>query len=183
MVMLGAPETELRLRMVDQAVVRRQALVSAFEPDPDVLQMIAAELTRTGREVEAAVTHLYSEWANGRRVFDPDSVKKGVNRVLRELEPGVRVEDVVAVVSEHFGVPATAILARGRRPAVVRARQVAMYLAAMVITQLSEIGYQLGGCAVPAYYEPSERCSESSIFVRRFEDSKTSEHAAPVMMH
>lgn len=50
-------------------------------------------------------------------------------------------QDLVAAAAEAFGVPAAQIMARGRRPAVARARQAAMWLAAQLTTlTYDEIG-------------------------------------------
>jgi chromosomal replication initiator protein len=71
-------------------------------------------------------------------------------RLLRRLNPERRdrscsVEDIADAAAARFGVPAKALMARDRRPTVVRARKVAMRVAREVTGKsLPEIGRAFG---------------------------------------
>ena len=76
-----------------------------------------------------------------------DMVDTALRDLLRNKEPKrVRIEDIQRIVSKHFNVSRADLLSSRRTRAIVRPRQIAMYLAKILTPRsLPEIGRRFGG--------------------------------------
>ena len=138
---------EMRLSILDRRVAEKRAQDPSFEIGRDVLEFLASKLTESGRELDGAVTRLY---AACHYIGEPITVESA-EHIIRDLMHGteprrIKIEDILRVVSKHFGVSRGDILSQRRHRSVVWPRQIGMYLAKQLTTRsLPEIGRRFGG--------------------------------------
>ncbi|WP_205520931.1 chromosomal replication initiator protein DnaA [Propylenella binzhouense] len=144
---IAAPDFDLRRRILETRLAaareRNPALVIA---DP-VLDYVARAVPTNGRDLDGALNRLIC-----RAEFSDLPITVAVAEVaiadlvgLREPKR-IRIEDIQKVVSSHFNVSKTDLLSARRTRAIVRPRQIAMYLAKTMTTRsFPEIGKRFGG--------------------------------------
>jgi chromosomal replication initiator protein len=138
---------ELRLSILERRVAEKQAQDPSFEIGRDVLEFLAEKLTESGRELDGAVTRLY---AACHYIGEPITVASA-EHIIRDLMQGadsrrIKIDDILRVVSKHFGVSRGDILSQRRHRSVVWPRQIGMYLAKQLTSRsLPEIGRRFGG--------------------------------------
>lgn len=143
---IGAPDYELRRRILDKRLQEKQQLDASFDLAGDVLDLLAERLTESGRELEGAVTRLHATWQYMRTPITLDIAETIIRDLIHNIEPRrIKIEDILKVVSRHFGVSRGDILSQRRHRSVVRPRQIGMYLAKQLTTRsLPEIGRRFG---------------------------------------
>ena len=119
----------------------------SFELSRDILEMLAQRLTENGRELEGAVNRLHQTWQHVRGTLTPDIAET----VIRDLihsggdQRRIKIEDILRVVSRHFGVSKGDLLSQRRHRSVVWPRQIGMWLAKQLTARsLPEIGRRFG---------------------------------------
>ncbi len=144
---VGPMDEELRLSIL----TARTALLKAEDPRFDVplpvLAHVAAQVTQSGRDLEAAVTRLLHHSQFYKKAVTTDLADEVIRDLVRPTDPRrIRVEDILKVVSKHYGVTRADLLSSRRTANVVRPRQIAMYLAkVLTLRSLPEIGRRFGG--------------------------------------
>ena len=143
---LGGLDYDLRLKVLDRRVAEKRAADGSFDLSADVLELLAERLTESGRELEGAVTRLYATWQYTRTQLSIDIAETVIRDLVQGLEPRrVKIEDILRVVSRHFGVSKGDLLSQRRHRSVVWPRQIGMYLAKqMTARSLPEIGRRFG---------------------------------------
>jgi chromosomal replication initiator protein len=143
---IGAPDYELRRRILDKRLQEKQQLDASFDLAGEVLDLLAERLTESGRELEGAVTRLHATWQYMRTPITLDIAETIIRDLIHNIEPRrIKIEDILKVVSRHFGVSRGDILSQRRHRSVVRPRQIGMYLAKQLTTRsLPEIGRRFG---------------------------------------
>ncbi|HEV7253264.1 MAG TPA: chromosomal replication initiator protein DnaA [Mesorhizobium sp.] len=143
---MSAPDYGMRLAMLKQRLAAARAQDPGVTMPEGVLEHVARSVTGSGRELEGAFNQMLF-----RRSFEPDLTVERIDEILghvyRAGEPKrVRIEDIQRVVAKHYNVSKTELLSNRRTRAVVKPRQVAMYLAkVMTPRSLPEIGRRFGG--------------------------------------
>jgi len=143
---MGVPDYEMRLEMLR----RRLKLARLEEPDlhidEDILTHIAEVISGSGRDLEGAFNQLLF-----RHSFEPDLSRARIDELLMSLTRAnetkrIRIEDIQRIVARHYNVSKQEMLSNRRTRAVVRPRQVAMYLSKLMTSRsLPEIGRSFGG--------------------------------------
>lgn len=143
---IGPPDAELRLRILEKRVQEKQQFDPSFEIPRDILQLLADRLHESGRELEGAVTRLHATWQYMRTPITVDIAETVIRDLVQGAEPRrIKIEDILKVVSRHFGVSKGDILSQRRHRSVVWPRQVGMYLAKQLTSRsLPEIGRRFG---------------------------------------
>ena len=143
---LGGLDQELRVRVLEQRIAERRAADPSFELSGDVVELLAERLTENGRELEGAVTHLYAKWHHMRMPITLDVAETVVRDLSHGIEPRrIKIEDILRIVSRHFGVSKGDLLSQRRHRSVVWPRQIGMYLAKQLTARsLPEIGRRFG---------------------------------------
>jgi chromosomal replication initiator protein len=143
---LGALDHELRLRVLEKRVQEKRQIDPSFEIGSDVLNLLAERLTESGRELEGAVTRLHATWQYMRTPIRLDIAETIVRDLVQGIEPRrIKIEDILKIVSRHFGVSKGDILSQRRHRSVVWPRQIGMYLAKQLTSRsLPEIGRRFG---------------------------------------
>lgn len=143
---LAAPDYELRRKIIERRIQEKRLSDPSFEVPRDVQDLLAERLTENGRELEGAAIRLHAHW---QYMQTPISVEVAES-VLRDLVQGstprrVRIEDIIKLVSRHYGVSKPDILSQRRHRSVVWPRQIGMYLSKQLTARsLPEIGRRFG---------------------------------------
>jgi len=143
---VSAPDYELRRKIVERRIQEKRLGDPSFEVPREVQELLAERLTENGRELEGATTRLHAHW---QYMHAPITVEIAEN-VIRDLVHGgeprrVRIEDIIKLVSRHFGVSKPDILSQRRHRSVVWPRQIGMYLSKQLTARsLPEIGRRFG---------------------------------------
>jgi chromosomal replication initiator protein len=143
---IGAMDRDLRVRILQRRVQEKRAADPSFEIPREVVDMLADKLTESGRELEGAVTRLYAQWQLMRAPVTTDVAEGLLRDLVASGEPRrIRIEDILKIVSRHYGVSKHDILSERRHRSVVWPRQIGMYLAKqMTARSLPEIGRRFG---------------------------------------
>ena len=143
---LGPFDHELRLKVLEKRLAEKRATDPSFTLSREVLDLLAARLTENGRELEGAVTRLYATWQYMRTPITLDIVETVIRDLVQSLEPRrPKIEDILRIISRHFGVSKGDLLSQRRHRSVVWPRQIGMYLAKQLTARsLPEIGRRFG---------------------------------------
>jgi chromosomal replication initiator protein len=143
---IGAMDRELRVRILERRMQEKRGADPSFEIPKEVVEMLADKLTESGRELEGAVNRLYAQWQLIRAPVTTDAADGLLRDLVASGEPRrIRIEDILKIVSRHYGVSKHDILSERRHRSVVWPRQIGMYLAKqMTARSLPEIGRRFG---------------------------------------
>jgi chromosomal replication initiator protein len=132
---------------VRRAILEKRARLDSVDASPDLVSEIAGRVTTSVRALEAALIQVVA-YASLRGEPPTQAI---ASKLLDKLGPDRRsakpsVEEVVAATASLYGFSSKELVARDRRPAVARARKVAIYLSRELTDKsLPEIGRRLGG--------------------------------------
>jgi chromosomal replication initiator protein len=143
---LGSFDHELRVKVLEKRLAEKRAADPSFTLSRDVVELLAARLTENGRELEGAVTRLYATWQYMRTPITLDIAETVIRDLVQSLEPRrPKIEDILRVISRHYGVSKGDLLSQRRHRSVVWPRQIGMYLAKQLTARsLPEIGRRFG---------------------------------------
>ncbi|MFA7307389.1 MAG: chromosomal replication initiator protein DnaA [Hyphomicrobium sp.] len=138
---------ELRLKVLEKRLGEKRAADPSFALSRDVVDLLAMRLTENGRELEGAVTRLYATWQYMRTPITLDIAETVIRDLVQNLEPRrIKIEDILRIISRHYGVSKGDLLSQRRHRSVVWPRQIGMYLAKhLTARSLPEIGRRFGG--------------------------------------
>ncbi len=138
---------ELRQKVLEKRLAEKRAIDPSFTLSRDVLDVLASRLTENGRELEGAVTRLYATWQYMRTPITLDIAETVIRDLVQNLEPRrIKIEDILRIISRHYGVSKGDLLSQRRHRSVVWPRQIGMYLAKQLTARsLPEIGRRFGG--------------------------------------
>ncbi|MBS0268050.1 MAG: chromosomal replication initiator protein DnaA [Proteobacteria bacterium] len=144
---LQSLDHELRLKVLDKRLAEKRAADPSFSLSRDVIDLLASRLTENGRELEGAVTRLYATWQYMRTPITLDIAETVIRDLVQNLEPRrIKIEDILRIISRHYGVSKGDLLSQRRHRSVVWPRQIGMYLAKhLTARSLPEIGRRFGG--------------------------------------
>lgn len=144
---IEAPDYELRKAILFARYAEAKREQPALDMPEDILIYVARQVTSSGRDVEGAFNQLLVQhrFCEGSMSFE--ELDKMLGHLIRSGEARrVRVEDIQRIVARHFNVSKNELLSNRRTRAIVRPRQIAMYLAkVMTPRSLPEIGRRFGG--------------------------------------
>ncbi|MFM9857310.1 chromosomal replication initiator protein DnaA [Pseudoxanthobacter sp. M-2] len=147
LVELMPPDAELRRRILAQRLAAQRVAFPGVEVPEAVIDFVARAVATNGRDLEGAANRLV---AHNQLTGAPISIEMA-ETVLRDLlkqreARRVRIEDIQRVVARHYSIPKTDLVSARRTQAIVRPRQIAMYLAKVLTPRsLPEIGRRFGG--------------------------------------
>ncbi|SHO62342.1 chromosomal replication initiator protein DnaA [Pseudoxanthobacter soli DSM 19599] len=144
---IGSPDADLRRAVVAQRFAIQAQTYPGLSVPEAVIDFVARAVVTNGRDLDGAVNRLV---AHNQLTGAPITVEMA-ETALRDLVKArearrVRIEDIQRVVSRHYNVSKADLISARRTQAIVRPRQIAMYLAkTMTPRSLPEIGRQFGG--------------------------------------
>jgi chromosomal replication initiator protein len=144
---MSALDYDLRVKILERRVQDKRGADASFDIPRDALALLAERLTESGRELEGVVTRLYAIWQYMRTPITVDMVDAAIRDLIQGIEPRrIKIEDILRVISRHYGVSKGDILSQRRHRSVVWPRQIGMYLAKQLTQRsLPEIGRRFGG--------------------------------------
>lgn len=135
------PDLETRI-----AILRKKSEENQFELPQDVLEFIAVNVTSNVRELEGCLISLLARASLENREITIDLAKDVLRVVVQSVRTPITIEHIQKAVSQYFDIPVDLIRGKSRRQEIVRARQVAMYLAKeLTNSSLKTIGLHFGG--------------------------------------
>ncbi|HUS98550.1 MAG TPA: chromosomal replication initiator protein DnaA [Hyphomicrobiaceae bacterium] len=143
---ISAPDYELRRKIVERRVQEKRQVDPSFEVPREVQELLAERLTENGRELEGATIRLHAHWQYMHTQITVEVAENVIRDLVHGAEPRrVRIEDIIKLVSRHFGVSKPDILSQRRHRSVVWPRQIGMYLSKQLTARsLPEIGRRFG---------------------------------------
>lgn len=143
---LGSLDYDLRVKVLEKRIAEKAALDRSFQLSADVIALLAERLTENGRELEGAITRLFANWQYMRTPISMDIAETVVRDLVQGIEPRrIKIEDILRIISRHFGVSKGDLLSQRRHRSVVWPRQIGMYLAKQLTARsLPEIGRRFG---------------------------------------
>jgi len=144
---LAPPEEELRVRILEARFAALKAEHPGFEVPAAVILHVARQITQNARDLDGAGNRLLAHNQLSGRPVTVEMADDVIRDLIRPADPRrIRVEDILRVVSKHYGVSRADLLSSRRTANVVRPRQIAMYLAkTLTLRSLPEIGRRFGG--------------------------------------
>ena len=144
---IGALDEPLRLKILEARVAAARAEESHFDVPPAVLAFVARAIRSNGRDLEGAVNRLRAHYTPAGSALTVEAAETAIRDLIRTHElKRVKIEDIQKLVASHYSVSRADILSSRRTAAVVKPRQVAMFLAKMLtLRSLPEIGRRFGG--------------------------------------
>ncbi len=144
---IGALDHDLRLKVLEKRFAEKRALDPSFALGREILDLLADRLdgkrARARRARSRVSTPRGSTCAPRSR---PDIAETVIRDLVHGLEPRrIKIEDILRIISRHFGVSKGDLLSQRRHRSVVWPRQVGMYLAKQLTARsLPEIGRRFG---------------------------------------
>ncbi len=144
---IGPLDQDLRLKVLERRIQEKRVGDPSFEIGRDVLNLLAEQITESGRDLEGVVTRLHSTWQYTRVPITIEVAQHAIRDLVHGLEPRrIKIEEIVKAVSRHYAVSKSDILSERRHRSVVWPRQIGMYLAKQLTSRsLPEIGRRFGG--------------------------------------
>lgn len=144
---IGAPDLELRTKILTSRLAAQKAAFPDLEFPGEVLEFVARSVTTNGRDLDGAVNRLVAHNQLTGAAINMQMAEGALKDLLKAREGRrPKIEDIQRVVAQHFNVSKADLLSARRTRAVVRPRQVAMYLAkSLTPRSLPEIGRRFGG--------------------------------------
>lgn len=140
-VMIEPPEFEMRVQILLQKAER-----SGIDMPQDVAEIIAKRIKSNVRELEGAVQQILAYTRFHQVPVTLETAKMALRDIFKASATPVTIDNIQKVVAEYYGIKPADINAKSRKANLVRARQVAMYLAKELTNKsLPEIGSLFGG--------------------------------------
>ena len=144
---VGALDEALRASILTTRIEALRTIHPAFEVSPNVIAYVARAITANGRDLEGAVNRLLAHATLTGSAITLETAEVAIRDLVRNREPKrVKIEDIQKLVASRYNVSRSDILSERRTAAVVRPRQIAMYLSkVLTLRSLPEIGRRFGG--------------------------------------
>ena len=108
---------------------------------------VARAITANGRDLEGAVNRLLAHATLTGTAVTMETAENAIRDLVKNREPKrIKIEDIQKLVASRYNVSRSDILSERRTAAVVKPRQIAMYLSkVLTLRSLPEIGRRFGG--------------------------------------
>ncbi|MCB1474124.1 MAG: chromosomal replication initiator protein DnaA [Rhodobiaceae bacterium] len=143
---IGAPDAVLRRAILERRLESMHKDAANLHLDADVISFIARNLSSNGRDIEGALNRLVHHAAHSGERITVEQAEALMRDLIvaRESRP-VKIEWIQKIVSQVYKVSRQDLVSERRTQAVVRPRQIAMYLCkTMTPRSLPDIGKRFG---------------------------------------
>jgi chromosomal replication initiator protein len=128
------------------AILKRKSRERGRELPEDVACLLAEKIDTNIRELEGAVTKVLGYAGLSGQAVTKDLVRQCLRELFRARKGQSSIEDIMGVVTEHFGVKLSELQSKRRTNAIAYPRQIGMYLARRITRMsLEQIGGFFGG--------------------------------------
>ncbi len=144
---IGTLDETLRASILSARLEAVCAAHPNFEVSPAVIAYVARAITANGRDLEGAVNRLLAHATLTGSPVTVETAETAIRDLVRNREPKrIKIEDIQKLVASRYNVSRSDILSERRTAAVVKPRQIAMYLSkVLTLRSLPEIGRRFGG--------------------------------------
>ena len=144
---VGELDEALRVKILASRMEALQGAHPNFQVSPDVVAYVARVVTTNGRDLDGAANRLLAHATLSGQLVTLETAEAAIRDLVRTREPRrVKIEDIQKLVATRYNVSRADILSERRTAAVVKPRQIAMYLSkALTPRSLPEIGRRFGG--------------------------------------
>lgn len=144
---IGTLDEQLRTSILSARLAAVQVSHPSFEVSPTVATYVARSITANGRDLEGAVNRLLAHATLTGAVVTMETAEAAIRDLVKNREPKrIKIEDIQKLVASRYNVSRSDILSERRTAAVVKPRQIAMYLSkVLTLRSLPEIGRRFGG--------------------------------------
>ncbi|MDF2811881.1 MAG: dnaA [Microvirga sp.] len=144
---VGGLDEALRASILTTRIEALKIVHPTFDVSPSVVAYVARAITANGRDLEGAVNRLLAHATLTGSAITLETAETAIRDLVRNREPKrVKIEDIQKLVASRYNVSRSDILSERRTAAVVRPRQIAMYLSkVLTLRSLPEIGRRFGG--------------------------------------
>jgi chromosomal replication initiator protein len=144
---VGELDEALRGKILATRLETLQAAHPNFHVNPDVVTYVARVVATNGRDLDGAANRLLAHATLSGQPVTLETAEAAIRDLVRTREPRrVKIEDIQKLVATRYNVSRADILSERRTAAVVKPRQIAMYLSkALTPRSLPEIGRRFGG--------------------------------------
>ncbi len=125
---LDLPDLELRRKIAAREVADLAAVSPGFHLDDRCLDMIAARVSGSGREIKGAVRQVYLRSFLLGKEADMNAVLHTISEKSAIAARSLSVERIKRGICAHFDLSLEDLVSPTRRRSVARPRQIAMYL-------------------------------------------------------
>ena len=139
---LQKPDYATRLEML-----RARADREGIQLKEEVLEFLAQRIKSNFRELEGALISLLANATLAHKEITVQLAESITEKIVGEEQNDVTIDKVQRVVCEYFKITRDELLSKTRKRQIVQARQIAMYMSRILITNcsLSTIGAEIGG--------------------------------------
>ncbi|MCA9322419.1 MAG: chromosomal replication initiator protein DnaA [Planctomycetes bacterium] len=128
------------------SIVRKKARLNAVGIPDEVTEFLAGSIQGNVRELEGAVTRLLGFASIMKRTINLETAKEALGDMIGSIKRRVTIDQIVALVTEYYGVRLADLQSKKRFQSIALPRQVCMYLARQnTPLSLAEIGGYFGG--------------------------------------
>ncbi|MGX1790299.1 chromosomal replication initiator protein DnaA [Bosea sp. NPDC055332] len=144
---IGELDEALRVKILTTRLDGLKAAHPSFHVNPDVIAYVAKVVATNGRDLDGAANRILAHATLTGASVTMETAEAAIRDLVRTREPRrVKIEDIQKLVATRYNVSRADILSERRTAAVVKPRQIAMYLAkALTPRSLPEIGRRFGG--------------------------------------
>ncbi len=140
-VQIEPPETEMRV-----AILKKKAEAEGVVLDDEVAFYVAKHLRSNVRELEGALKKVLAYSAFHGQGITLDLAKEALKDVIGSVNRQITVDSIQKTVAEYFKLKVADLFSKKRTRAIVRPRQIAMWLAKNLTSQsYPSIGDAFGG--------------------------------------
>ena len=144
---LESPDADLRRKILVSRLNALRTNDPSIAVSDTILDYVAQAVKTNGRDLEGALNRLVAQQCFTNAPVTLESAQLVLRDLVRCDEPRkVLIEDIQRMVSSHFNISKSDLVSQRRTRAIVRPRQIAMYLCkTMTPRSLPEIGKRFGG--------------------------------------
>jgi chromosomal replication initiator protein len=144
---IGPLDEELRLKILSARLATLSTVHPTFHVSPEVAAYVAHVIVTNGRDLDGAANRLLAHSTLSGAILTIETAEAAIRDLVRLREPRrVKIEDIQKLVAARYNVSRADILSERRTAAVVKPRQIAMYLSkSLTLRSLPEIGRRFGG--------------------------------------
>ena len=128
------------------AIIRKKAIADGLDVPQEVLTTIADRITTNIRELEGALTRIVGLASLTGRQMTPELAATVLDSYAPTATEPVTIERIQRVVCDHFELSADDLVGARKTADIVQPRQIAMYLARVLLGAPStQVGRRFGG--------------------------------------
>ncbi|GLS45082.1 chromosomal replication initiator protein DnaA [Methylobacterium brachythecii] len=144
---IGSLDEGLRASILQARLAAVRVTHPGFDVAPAVAAYVAKAITANGRDLEGAVNRLLAHSTLTGAPVTVETAEAAIRDLVKNREPKrIKIEDIQKLVASRYNVSRSDILSERRTAAVVKPRQIAMYLSkVLTLRSLPEIGRRFGG--------------------------------------